>query len=138
MSGIRFKVSKEEYELISVMKRFTKDDFDLLSTIKENDFTLKDVKDLERTRTITNENKQRNRLDTIKNNNLMIRQQERAIEYKQGQVDKKESLEKEEKYIDGKKPIYMITNEIEQIQAHVEQLKEVNTATQKEYDDNTN
>ena len=135
MNENRFKVSKEEYELISVMKRFTKDDFDLLSTIKENDFTLKDVKDLERTRTITNENKQRNRLDTIKNNNLMIRQQERAIEYKQGQVDKKESLEKEEKYIDGKKPIYMITNEIEQIQAHVEQLKEVNTATQKEYDD---
>ena len=135
MSGIRFKVSKEEYELISVMKRFTKADFDLLSTIKENDFTLKDVKDLERTRTITNENKQRNRLDTIKNNNLMIRQQERAIEYKQGQVDKKESLEKEEKYIDNKKPIYMITNEIEQIQAHVKQLKDVNTATQKEYDD---
>ncbi len=135
MSENRFKVSKEEYELINVMKRFTKDDFNLLSTIKENDFTLKDVKDLERTRTITNENKQRNRLDTIKNNNLMIRQQERAIEYKQGQVDKKESLEKEEKYIDGKKPIYMITNEIEQIQAHVEQLKEVNTATQKEYDD---
>ncbi len=138
MSENRFKVSKEEYELINVMKRFTKDDFNLLSTIKENDFTLKDVKDLERTRTITNENKQRNRLDTIKNNNLMIKQQERAIEYKQGQVDKKESLEKEEKYIDNKKPIYMITNEIEQIQAHVKQLKEVNTATQKEYDDNTN
>ncbi len=135
MSEKRFKVSKEEYELINVMKRFTKEDFDLLSTIKENDFTLKDIKDLERTRVITNENKQRTRLDTIKNNNLMIKHQERAIEYKQGQVDKKESLEKEEKYIDGKKPIYMIINEMEQIQAHVEQLKEVNTATQKEYDD---
>ncbi len=135
MSEKRFKVSKEEYELINVMKRFTKEDFDLLSTIKENDFTLKDIKDLERTRVITNENKQRTRLDTIKNNNLMIKHQERAIEYKQGQVDKKESLEKEEKYIDGKKPIYMIINEMEQIQAHVKQLKEVNTATQKEYDD---
>ncbi|MCH7535201.1 MAG: hypothetical protein IH948_05565 [Bacteroidetes bacterium] len=46
----------------------------------------------------------------------------------------KVSLEKEEGFLDNKKPIFMLKNEIEQTEAHIEELNEVNEATQQEYD----
>lgn len=129
-----FKVSKEEYALINAMKRFNKDDFNLLNTLKDNKFTLADVKALERTREISEENKQLERSQIIKNSKMTIEHKQREIKYKQDQVDKKESLEKEDKCIDGKKPIFMLENEIERSEAEIEQIKEVIKATQSEYD----
>ena len=105
-----------------------------MSNAKSFRVTEEEYKQIQRMKGLTEENKQKNRLDTIKNNNLMIKHIGRAIEYKRSQIDKKASLEKEDKIIDGKKPIYMLTNECEQIEAHIEQLKEVNEATQAEYD----
>lgn len=132
-----FKVTEEQYRLVQLMKRFTKEDFDLLSTIKNNEFTLEDIKALERARATSEENKKKQQLQTIKVNNLMIKRLNRKKDYKQSQVDKKEVLEKNSpdlEALDGKKPIYEIINEIEQINEHINQLNEVNEATQLEYD----
>ena len=87
-----------------------------------------------RLRDIKKEEMQKNRLDTIKMNTRRIGHYERVIEDKQNQVNKKDSQEKHENYLDGKKPLFMLQNEIEELEANIEQLKEINKNNQEEYD----
>ncbi len=95
-----------------------------------------EYKEILRLRTIKKEDKQRNRLETIKMGERRIRYAEREIEHKQEQIDKGTSLEKHENYFDGKKPIFMLINDIEETKVQIEQLKEQNKYAQKEYDEN--
>ncbi len=93
-----------------------------------------DKKLLERIKATTPEDKQRQRLDTIKGNERRVIQFGRMIKDKQEQIEDKVYKEKSETYIDGAKPDFILQNEIEDIEAHIEQLKEVTKKTQEEYD----
>ena len=93
-----------------------------------------EYKEILRLRAIKKEDKQRNRLETIKMGERRIRYAEREILHKEAQIDKGESLEKHENYFDGKKPIFMLINDIEETKVQITQLKEVNKFAQEEYD----
>lgn len=131
-------VTAEEYELVQLMKdkKLTEEDFDFLLTLKDSNFTIKDIKELKRLQEIKKEDKQRNRLYTINNNKRKITFLERDIKHKQGQISCGVCSEKHENYLEDKKPLFMLDNDIDEINAQIEQLKEVNELTQKEYDDN--
>ena len=134
----KIKVSKEDFELVQLIKerKLDKDDFSFLFTLKDGGYTEKDIKDLKRLRDIKHEDKQRNRLETIEQNNRKIKYAEREIEHRQSQIDKRISLEKHENYIDGKKPLFVLQSDIDETYNQIDQLKEVNKYAQKEYDDN--
>ena len=57
-----------------------------------------------------------------------------AMLHKQSQIDKKEPLEKEETYLDNKKPLFMLRNEIEVLELQNKQFDQENKAIQEEYD----
>ncbi len=99
--------------------------------VDENEY-----KEIMRLREIKKEDKQRNRLYTIESNKRRITYGEREIKHKQEQIDKGKSLEKHANYFDGKKPLFMVQNDIEEILNQMKQLKEINELAQKEYDDN--
>lgn len=102
-------------------KTVSKEDFALLQTIKA----------------ISKETKQRVRLQTIKINELKIKAIKREIVFKKAQLKKKESLEKHEAFIDGKKPLFMLKSDIEKIEFEINDLEEVNKSTQEEYDNDS-
>ena len=93
-----------------------------------------EYKEILRLRAIKKEDKQRNRLETIKMGERRIRYAEREIEHRQDQIEKGESHKKHENYIDGKKPNFILINDIEETKVQIAQLKEVNKYAQKEYD----
>ena len=101
---------------------------------KEIKISEEDFKILQRVKETNLEDKQRNRLDTIKANKRRVVQFGRMIKDKKEQIKDKIYKEKSETYIDGAKPDFILQNEIEDIQAHIEQLKEVTKKTQEEYD----
>ena len=94
-----------------------------------------DYKKLQFINNLSEEDKQRNRLETIKGNERRIIQLERFRDHKKEQIEKNESVELHPNYKDGK-PIFMIQNEVEETDSQIEQLKEVNKAAQEEYDKN--
>lgn len=118
-----FKVSEQEYKLVQQIRN-----------LKEKGFTDDDILQLDRSKEINKENMQKSRSDSIKLNKGRITHNNRAIKHKQSQIDKKESLEKEEAYLDNKKPLFMLENEIEVLTIQNEQFEESNKALQEGYD----
>ena len=97
--------------------------------ISGEDFAL-----LQRIKGLTPGAKQKNRLETIKGNTRRIKHFGRSIIHKKQQIKDETCVEKHEGYIGDIKPLFMLDNEIEEINAQIEQLKEINKATQEEYD----
>ena len=93
-----------------------------------------DYKLLQRIKAVTLEDKQNLRLENIEINKRKINQFKRLIKHKEDQIYKKESLEKHEGYLDDKKPLFMLQNEIEEIQAQINQLERANKNSKEEYD----
>ena len=121
---------KEEVEV-------TKEEFDLIKQIrnlKEKGFTEDDILQLDRNKEISKENIQKMRLDTIKGNTTRIKHFKRTIEHKKQQITDNTSVEKHEGYIGEIKPLFMLDNEIEVLEANIEQLKEISKLAQEEYD----
>ena len=123
LKGELRSVSNSDYKLIQQIRN-----------LREKGFSDEDILQLDRNKEISNEEKQRGRQIAIEINKRRIRQLIRLIEHKRVQVKDKTSLEMNGDYKDGLKPIFMIENEIEDIEANIEQLKEVNKSTQEEYD----
>ena len=105
-----------------------------MSKRKSFPVTEEEYKYLQRMKNITKEDKQNNRLETIKINEMKIKHQQRVIDFKKGQIENKTSLEKEEAYLDNIKPFYMLQNEIEILENQNQQLEEINKSIQEEYD----
>ena len=61
------------------------------------------------------------RQQEIKICEMKINQLNRELAFKQEEVNNGVSLEKQDDFIDGKKPIYFIQNEMDQIKFHIEQ-----------------
>ncbi len=106
-----------------------------MSNKKSFTVTEEEYKLIERMKNLSKEDKQHNRLETIKMNKLKIKHQQRGIEYKKDQIRNKVSFEKEEAYLDNKKPIYMLENEVELLEQQNRQLEEINESIQNEYDE---
>ena len=118
-----FKVSEKEYKLVQQIRN-----------LKEKGFTDEDILQLDRSKEISKENIQKTRLETIKVNTRRIIQVKRDVEYKRMQLRKEESLEKDDRYVDGKKPLFILENDIEETEANIKQIEEINKITQEEYD----
>ncbi len=93
-----------------------------------------DYKLIQRMKSLSDEDKQRNRLFGIKRYKIQIKQQERAIEYKRKQIKEKNSLEKHADFLDGKKPLFMLESDIEQLQFDIDNLKVVLKSAEEEYE----
>ena len=104
---------------------------------KEIKISEEDFKILQRVKETNPEDKQRIRLETIKANKRRVIQFGRMIKDKKEQIKDKIYKEKSETYIDGAKPDFILQNEVEDIESHIEQLKEVTKKTQEEYDNAT-
>ncbi len=121
----RFKVNKEEFLFLQKIKN-----------LKAKGISEEDILQLDRSKEITKENMQRQRLQTIKLNKVKIKQFQRMIDYKKEQIKNKEFVEKSEAFVNGKKPEFMLQNEIEEIETLIENLEELNKTTQEEHDKN--
>ena len=100
---------------------------------KTKKVTEKDYAALQRIKAYSEEDKQRNRLETIETNSRHIKHMERARDHKKGQVKEGVSVEVHPGYKDFK-PIFMLENEVEEIQSQIEQIKKINKTAQEEYD----
>ena len=116
-------VTKEEYKLVKQLRN-----------LKEKGITDNDIHQLDRNKEINKENMKKMRLETIKLNKSQIKRKEREMEYKKAQLEKKESLEKHDAFVEGKKPLFMLESDIDQINIDIAQIREVNKAAQEEYD----
>ncbi len=123
MNKSSFKVDKSDFLLIQKIKN-----------LKEKGFTDEDILQLDRNKEISKEEKQRGRQIAIEINKRRIKHYKRTIEHKTDQIYKKTPLEKHEGYKDELKPFFMLQNEIEEIEAQIEQMEEVNIAAQEEHD----
>ena len=118
-----FKVNEQEFKLVQQIRN-----------LKEKGFTEEDILQLDRNKEISKENLQRARKDTIIVNTRRIRHYKRSIDHKRMQVKTNNIVEKEEAYLEDKKPAFMLENEIEEQAANIEQLEEINKLAQEEYD----
>ncbi len=117
------KVTEKEFELVKQIRN-----------LKEKGFTNEDILQLDRNKEINKENLQKMRVDTIKGNLRTKKHYERSIAHKRQQIEDKTSVEKHEGYIGDIKPLFMLENEIEVLEANIEQLDEVTKSAQEEYD----
>ncbi len=86
---------------------------------------------------VSEEDKQKGRLETIKGNERRIKHLERFVEHKRQQVKTGISVETHLNYKDVK-PIFMIENEIEEIESQIELLKDATKIIKEEYEKNGN
>ncbi len=123
MIQTRFKVSEEEYKFMQKVRN-----------LKEKGFTDEDILQLDRSKELSKENMQKQRLSDIEMNKLRLTQFKRAIEFKEKEVKTGNSLEKHEEYVDNVKPIFVIKNDIDIIHNQIKQTEKVIKAQQEEYD----
>ena len=118
-----FKVKEAEFKLVQQIRN-----------LKEKGFTDDDILQLDRNKEISKETMQKTRFETIILTTRRIKQVKRDIEYKRMQIKEKKSLEKDDRYVDGKKPFFMLQNDIEETEAQIEQMEESIKTIQEEYD----
>ncbi len=117
------KVTEKEFSLVKQIRN-----------LKEKGFTDEDILQLDRNKEINKESMQKMRSETIKGNIRTIKHYGRSIAHKRQQLKDETSVEKHEGYIGDIKPLFMLDNEIEVLEANIGQLEEVNKAAQEEYD----
>lgn len=86
---------------------------------------------------VSEEDKQRGRLETIEGNERRIRHLERFVGHKRQQVKTGISVEVHPNYKDTK-PIFMIENEIEEIESQKKLLDDATKIIKEEYEKNAN
>ncbi len=118
-----FKVNESEFNLIQQIRN-----------LKAKGFTDEDILQLDRNKEINKENIQKARKETIEINTRRNKHYRRSIEHKKQQMTDKTSVEKHEGYIGDIKPLFMLENEIEEIEANIKQNEEINKLAQEEYD----
>ncbi|MAF50782.1 MAG: hypothetical protein CMH64_01695 [Nanoarchaeota archaeon] len=106
-----------------------------MSERKTHKVTEKEYNLIRSVQNATPEDKERQRLETINTNEMRIIQFQRMIDDKKDQIETKIYREKSENYIDGAKPAHILQNEIEDIAAHIEKLKQVNENTKEAKND---
>ena len=89
---------------------------------------------IQRMKAIKIENVQNERKGTIELNKRRIKHNERAIQHKKDQIKNNTSLEKEESYLDNKKPFFMLQNEIEILEIQNIQFNDSIKNLQEEYE----
>ena len=67
-------------------------------------------------------------------NSKKITQHNREIDYKQNQLNTKIVTEKHDSFVDGKKPLFYLQNDIEDIKAEIKELEFSNLRLKEEYD----
>ncbi len=123
MKEDKIKVTEEEFNLIKQIRN-----------LKEKGFTDEDILQLDRNKEISKENIQKMRLETIKGKTQRIKHFKRTIEHKKQQITDNTSVEKHEGYIGEIKPLFMLENESEILEASIGKLEEINKLAQEEYD----
>ena len=118
-----FKVNEQEFKLINQIRN-----------LKEKGFSNEDILQLDRNKEINKENMQKMRLETIETSTRRNKHYRRSIENKKQQITDNVSIEKHEGYIGDIKPLFMLENEIEEIEANIKQNEEINKLSQEEYD----
>ena len=96
--------------------------------INEEDFAK-----LQQIKLIETENLQYQRLRTIEHQAILIRNRQRAIDYKRNQIKEGNCKEKHEAFIDGIKPVFMLESDIEQINFEISGFIDVIQGAAKEY-----
>jgi len=94
----------------------------------------KDLLRLQRMDALSDEDKQTLRLKNIKTYERQIDQIKRELEFKEEQIKTNILLETHDGFVNKKKPIFFLKNEIDNGKAHVEQLEEQIKGAQEEYD----
>ena len=84
------------------------------------------------------ENMKFTRLQSIEINELRIKQHQRAKAFKEDQVNKGVSLEKHTEFLDDKKPIFYLENEIAEFDLQINRLLDQNKRIQEEMDKDEN
>ena len=116
------------------MVKVSKEDYELLQLMKEGNYGAEEIKQLDRNREIAEENKQEQRLDTIKRNEMTVIQKLKEIDYKQDQLDSGRFTEASEDFVDKTKPRFMLESEILAIKFDIEGHKKVIKATKGEHE----
>ena len=96
--------------------------------------TEEEYKQLKRMKAIEAENTQKNRLITMRKNNQKIDQFERMVSDKKDQIAKKDYRERSETFVSGKKPEFMLLNEVDEITGLMTDLKETDASIKEEYE----
>jgi len=94
----------------------------------------KDKLRLERMDTLSEDDLQYQRLKSIKQYEIEIKIRQREIEYKKVQLEKKESLEKHEAFLDGRKPLFMLESEIDKINFDIQGFEDMIKGAREEYE----
>lgn len=105
---------------------------------KTEKVSAKDYAILQTIKAIDQEDKQRARLRAIKQDELHIKIKEREIKYKQEQLANKTPLEKNEEFLDGKKPLFMLESDIDQIEFQIEDMRSRIKTTKEAYEEDKN
>ena len=82
-----------------------------------------EYKTIQMLKQISKEDKQRQRLILMEANLRKVAQTNREIDYKQKQFDSKEVTEKHDSFVDGKKPLFYLQNDIEDLKAIIKELE---------------
>ena len=99
-----FKVSEEEYKL------------------------------LQRSKSISTEDKQKQREITIRKYAVKIKQFGRMKKDKEIQVENKNYTEKSDTFVNGKKPEFLLLNEIDELEEQIVDLSDADKALKEEYE----
>ena len=102
--------------------------------IKTRKVTEKEYIQIKRLNSIKKVDKQHFRTQEIKRNEMLVRAKTSEIRFKQDQLTKKESLETHDSFTDGKKPLFMLQAEIEQIKFEIDGTKEIIKHLKEEYE----
>lgn len=105
-----------------------------MSNRKSFRVTEEEYKQIQHQKEINIENLQKDREIGIKTNKMRIIQMTRELEYRKDQIKKEVSLEKHEDFVDGKKPLFFIQNEIDNAQMNLERLTESTKELEEEYE----
>jgi len=93
-----------------------------------------EYKMLQRIQNISTEEKQHQRQVTLRKYNIKMKQFQRMIDDKKVQLKAGIFTEKTDSFVSGKKPEFMLLNEIDEIEEQLIDLREANDTLIEEYD----
>ena len=114
-------------------KKVSEEDFKIIQELKKDP---KLIQKVNRQIELTKEQKQYERKNLMKYNNILIRIKRRELEFKRNQLKDKKCVEKHADFVSGVKPLFMLESDLEQIQYDIDgivlQVNNLNEEFQKE------
>ena len=107
---------------------------EIINERKTERVTKKDKIRLERMDSLSEEDKQYQRLKNIEQYEIQAKIKQREIDYKKAQIKNGESLEKHESFVDGKKPMFMLESDIDKLEFEINGLRDVIKSSREEYE----